>query len=138
MSIVDELKERGFIEQMSDEELPELLKRKEFTCYAGFDPSSSSLHVGNLLVIMTLAHFQRAGHQPIALIGGATGMIGDPSGKSSERNLLTEDEVLANAESIKQQISRFLNHGDKPAVFANNADWLVPFPERYRKIFPSR
>jgi len=126
MNIVNELKERGFVEQISDEELPELLGKETFTCYAGFDPSSSSLHVGNLLVIMALSHFQRAGHQPIALIGGATGMIGDPSGKSSERNLLSEEEVLANAESIKRQLSRFLNAGSRPAVFLNNADWLVP------------
>jgi tyrosyl-tRNA synthetase len=128
-TIFEELRTRGFVEQVSDEKLGEMLGRESITCYAGFDPSSSSLHAGNLLIIMALSHFQRHGHRPIALIGGATGLIGDPSGKSKERNLLTEEEVDDNCLKIKEQLSRFIDFGDKMngALLLNNADWLVPY-----------
>ncbi|MDQ7822438.1 MAG: tyrosine--tRNA ligase [Candidatus Eremiobacteraeota bacterium] len=127
--IIEELRWRGFIEQVSSEELERLLASEKLTCYAGFDPSASSLHVGNLLVIMILSHFQRHGHRPIALIGGATGMIGDPSGKSKERNLLTEEDVAQNASCIKGQLARFIEFGSggRDALLVNNGDWLIPY-----------
>ncbi|MGV8119430.1 MAG: tyrosine--tRNA ligase [Candidatus Xenobiia bacterium LiM19] len=128
--LMDELTWRGFIEQISSPEVDTLFQRGGVTCYAGFDPSSSSLHVGNLLVIMALSHLQRHGHRPIALIGGATGLIGDPSGKSKERNLLTDDEVAFNIEMIKKQLMRFLDFeglASQRAALFNNADWLVPY-----------
>jgi len=128
--LMDELTWRDFLEQISSPEVDTLFQRGGVTCYAGFDPSSSSLHVGNLLVIMALSHLQRHGHRPIALIGGATGLIGDPSGKSKERNLLTDDEVAFNIEMIKKQLMRFLDFegpvSQRAALF-NNADWLVPY-----------
>ncbi len=128
--LLDELTWRGFVEQISSPEIDTIFKRGGITCYAGFDPSSSSLHVGNLLVIMALSHLQRHGQRPIALVGGATGLIGDPSGKSKERNLLTDEEVSFNIEMIKKQLMRFLDfegHVSQRAVLLNNADWLVPY-----------
>ena len=96
----------------------------------GFDPTSDSLHIGNLVPIMLLAHFQRCGHKPIALVGGATGMIGDPSGKSAERNLLDETTLRHNQEAIKGQLSHFLDftsHAENAAVLVNNYDWMKDF-----------
>jgi|SRR5579884_369648 len=90
-SVFPTLQERGFIAQLSDESLPELLSRSNITVYAGFDPTADSLHLGHLVPIMALAHFQRAGHRPLMVVGGATGMVGDPSGRSEERNLLTRE-----------------------------------------------
>ena len=98
--------------------------------YVGFDPTSDSLHIGNLVPIMLLAHFQRCGHKPIALVGGATGMIGDPSGKSSERNLLDEKTLRYNQEAIKRQLSHFLDftsYAENAAVLVNNYDWMKNF-----------
>ena len=100
------------------------------SAYIGFDPTSDSLHIGNLVPIMLLAHFQRCGHKPIALIGGATGMIGDPSGKSSERNLLDEKILRINQEAIKVQLSHFLDftsNTENAAVLVNNYDWMKDF-----------
>ena len=96
------------------------------TCYIGFDPTASSLHVGSLVPIMSLAHMQRHGHRPIALVGGGTGLVGDPSGKTEMRQLLTEDIVEANAQALKRQLSRFIDFSDQRALMLNNADWLVP------------
>ncbi len=129
-SVLDELKWRGFVEQVSgEEELAKLVAEEKIVCYCGFDPSASSLHVGNFLAIMLLTHFQRHGHKPLALVGGATGMIGDPSGKSKERNLISDEQVAQNAAAIKKQLSRFLDFEGKDncAVMVNNADWLKSF-----------
>ena len=124
------LKERGFISQVSDEELFDLFGREKVTCYIGFDPSAMSLHVGNLFVMMSLAHIQRGGHHAIALLGGATGMIGDPSGKSEERVLLEQNELEENAKAIKLQLEQILEPED-PQIGSlrvmNNADWLSKF-----------
>src|ERR1700741_407366 len=105
----------------------EYLVERQVTGYIGFDPTASSLHVGSLLPIMGLVHFQRAGHVPIAIAGGGTGMIGDPSGKTQERKLLSHQEIELNVESIKKQLSHFLDfHATKnPARIVNNAEWLT-------------
>jgi len=123
------LEERGFIGQVTDPGLARVLDQDQLTLYAGFDPTAPSLHVGNLLVIMCMAQFQRHGHRPIALVGGGTGMIGDPSGKSSERPLLSEDEIEFNLKGIRGQLERFLEFGqeDNAAIMLNNAEWLTRF-----------
>ena len=128
MHILDELDARGLVAESTDRaELREFLSPPGITFYAGYDPSGSSLHIGHLVPIMLMARLQRAGHRPIALVGGATGMIGDPSGKSDERNLLDRDTLARNVEAIRAQLSRFLDFGDGPhgAVMANNADWTA-------------
>ena len=130
MNVIDELKSRGLVAQISEEEeLRKLIDGGRISCYCGFDPSASSLHIGNFLAIMLLVHFQKAGHKPFALVGGATGMIGDPSGKSKERNLLDAETVRYNAECIKKQLSKFLTFDDSPsgAVLVNNYDWMKDF-----------
>lgn len=125
MSLFEELTWRGFVHQVTHPELGQVLEQKKLTLYAGFDPSAESLHIGSLLPIMGLAHFQRAGHRPIALVGGGTGLIGDPSGKTSERTLLTKEQVEVNVAGIRGQLERFLSfEGEHAAVMANNADWL--------------
>ena len=117
--------ERGFIEKVTDEEkLPEILAGK-VTCYIGFDPTASSFHVGSLVPIMSLAHMQRHGHRPIALVGGGTGLIGDPSGKDEMRQILTYEEIDKNAEAQKKQFERFLDFSKERALLLNNADWLT-------------
>ncbi|MFP4345001.1 MAG: tyrosine--tRNA ligase [Anaerolineales bacterium] len=123
----EELRWRGLIYDFT-EGLPELLAEEKVTVYIGFDPTSSSLQVGNLLALMGLARLQRFGHTPIAVAGGGTGMIGDPSGKSSERQLLSFEEVAANVEAIQGQLARFLDFEVEanPARIVNNADWLRP------------
>lgn len=127
-AILDELQARGLVEQMTNEErLRERLRSGGLTAYVGVDPTADSIHVGHLLPILTLARMQACGHRPIILIGGATGMIGDPSGKSAERNLLTIEEVRANADALKAQISRFVSfEGDNAALMTNNYDWIGP------------
>ncbi|RPJ11330.1 MAG: tyrosine--tRNA ligase [Deltaproteobacteria bacterium] len=118
-------KERGFIEQVTDEErIPELL-RGRVTCYVGFDPTASSFHVGSLVPIMALAHMQRCGHRPIALVGGGTGLVGDPSGKQEMRQILTYEEIQQNAEAQKKQFALFLDFSEDRALLLNNADWLT-------------
>lgn len=108
------------------ETLGDAFARGQVTGYCGFDPTASSLHVGNLIPVMGLVHLQRAGHRPIALVGGGTGMIGDPSGRSSERTLQSLETIAANAEAIRKQLSRFLDfEGPNAAKLVNNADWLV-------------
>jgi tyrosyl-tRNA synthetase len=124
-TVYDVFLERGFIEKVTDEEkVPEILKGK-VTCYIGFDPTASSFHVGNLIPIMSLAHMQRHGHQPIALVGGGTGLVGDPSGKDEMRQILTYEEINKNAEAQKEQFSRFLDFSGDKALLLNNADWLT-------------
>ncbi|GAB6166608.1 tyrosine--tRNA ligase [Thermostilla marina] len=128
--VFSELRLRGLIHQTTDDEhLPGWLSEAPRTVYAGFDPTADSLHVGHLMAIMILRRFQQAGHRPIALLGGATGMIGDPSGKSEERKLLSVDVLRANVEAVQRQLTRFLDFdaGDNAAVLVNNYDWMGKF-----------
>ena len=122
--ILDLLKERGFIAQMTFED--ELYKQLEqpTTFYVGFDPTADSLHIGHYIPIMAMAHMQRAGHRPIALMGGGTAMIGDPSGKTDMRRMMTVETIDANVAHIKEQMSRFLDFSEGKAIIANNGDWL--------------
>ena len=125
-NFVEELTWRGMIHQMMPG-TDELLSKEQVTAYVGFDPTADSLHIGHLCSIMILRHFQRCGHKPLALIGGATGMIGDPSGKSQERNLLNEETLRHNVECIRKQLSKFLDfESDAPnrAELVNNYDWM--------------
>ena len=125
MSVYDELKWRGLVYDATGEAEAALAEEK-VTVYIGFDPTAASLHVGSLLPMMALARMQRAGHTPIAIVGGGTGMIGDPSGKSKERVLLDEARIEENLAGIRQQLARFLDFdaADNPAQIVNNADWL--------------
>lgn len=124
-TVIDELKDRGFIFQMTETGVEEAAKNEKLIVYVGFDPTGASLHVGHVIPIMGLAHLQRSGHQPIALIGGGTALIGDPSGKQSERALQPKETIEANAQSIKEQMKHFLRfEGENPALMLNNADWL--------------
>ncbi len=123
MNLFEELDARGFVENKTSDEIPRILAEERVTCYDGFDPTAPSLHVGNLVGIHTLAHFQRHGHRPIILMGGATGMIGDPSGKSKERVLLTDDKIQENLEAQSEQFRRFMDL-DSGAMVVNNADWF--------------
>jgi len=129
MTILEDLKWRGLLADCTDENaLAERLAQGPIGLYCGFDPTADSLHVGNLVPLLALRRFQLAGHHPIALAGGATGMIGDPSGKSSERNLQTADQVAHNIACVKEQLSRFLDFtvAGNPARLVNNADWTAP------------
>ncbi|MCA1830152.1 MAG: tyrosine--tRNA ligase, partial [Actinobacteria bacterium] len=128
MDLWDDLQWRGLAYQWTGgDELPKRLREGPLTLYCGFDPSAPSLHIGNLVGLMALRRFQRAGHRPIAIAGGATGMIGDPSGRSEERNLLSSDELVANVASIEEQIRRFIDL-DGGGSLRNNADWLSTMP----------
>jgi tyrosyl-tRNA synthetase len=125
-SLLDELSWRGMVYQHTDG-LADALATASVSAYAGFDPTASSLHVGHLVPVMGLAHLQRAGHRPIALVGGGTGMIGDPSGKSAERQLLSAEEIEANSRAIEKQLERFLDFsGPRAARMRDNAAWLRP------------
>jgi tyrosyl-tRNA synthetase len=141
LNLIDILKKRGFIDQTTHEKaLDEYLETGQVTCYIGFDPTASSLHVGSLVPIMSLAHMQRHGHRPIALIGGGTGLVGDPSGKTEMRKLLTPEMVDENARGIKKQLSRFIDFSDDKALMLNNADWLtkleyIPFLRDFGRHF---
>jgi tyrosyl-tRNA synthetase len=127
-SVFDVLNERGFVAQSTDvDELREHL-RKGTTCYVGFDPTADSLHIGHLLPILALVHMQRHGHRPIALVGGGTGLVGDPSGKTEMRQMLTLEQIQANAQALKRQLSSYLDFSDGRALLMNNADWLVGLP----------
>src|SRR5688572_12867768 len=122
---VEELRWRGLLQDIMPG-TEELLKKETVTGYIGFDPTADSLHIGHLTQVFTLLRFQKAGHKPVALIGGATGMVGDPSGKSAERNLLTEEELLKNVAGLKTQLEKFLdfNNPDTGAELVNNYDWM--------------
>jgi len=124
--IYDIFLERGFIEQVTDEALVrELLQDRKITCYIGFDPTAASLHIGSLVPIMALAHMQRQGHRPIALVGGGTGLIGDPSGKTEMRQVLTRGQIDFNALCLQKQLAKYLDFESGKARMMNNADWLT-------------
>lgn len=129
MNFVEELRWRGMVHTMMPG-TEELLEKEMVTAYVGIDPTADSLHIGHLVSVMILKHFQRCGHKPLALVGGATGMIGDPSGKSAERNLLDEETLRHNQDCIKKQLSKFLDfESDAPnkAELVNNYDWMKDF-----------
>ena len=138
MNFVEELRWRGMLHDIMPG-TEDILKKECITAYVGIDPTADSLHIGHLCSVMMLKHFQRCGHKPIVLVGGATGMIGDPSGKSDERNLLDEDTLRHNQEAIRLQLQKFLNFGDdtpNAAELVNNYDWMkdVTFLDFARNI----
>ncbi len=126
-TVIDVLEERGFIEQITDTGLREAAAKERLKCYVGFDPTARSLHLGHIIPVMGLAHFQRMGHIPIVVVGGGTGMIGDPSGKTVERQLLSKEDVEENSRRLQKQLSRFFSfEGPQAALMLNNAEWLMP------------
>lgn len=125
-NVIDTLMERGFLKQFTHEaETRELLEKEKITFYIGFDPTADSLHVGHFIAMMMMAHMQRAGHRPIALVGGGTAMVGDPSGKTDMRKMLTKEEIAQNVRCIKAQMEKFIDFSDGKAILENNADWLL-------------
>ena len=125
-NVFDVLKERGFIQQVThEEEVRELLGKESVTFYIGFDATADSLHVGHFLQMIVMAHMQKAGHRPIALLGGGTTMVGDPSGRTDMRKMLTQEEIQQNAERFKVQFEKFLDFSDGKAIMENNANWLL-------------
>ncbi len=127
-NVYDILQERGYIEQSTDEGIRDLLGKEKVTFYIGFDPTADSLHVGHFIQIMVMAHMQQAGHRPIALFGGGTGMIGDPSGRTDMRKMMTQQTILDNIAAFKKQMSRFIDfdsEADNCAIMVNNGDWLL-------------
>ncbi len=125
-SVFDTLKERGFIAQLTHEEaIKELLEKQSVTFYIGFDPTADSLHVGHFLQMMVMAHMQRAGHRPIAILGAGTAMVGDPTGKSDMRKMMTLEEIRHNAGSFKRQLSKFIDFTNDRALMVDNSDWLL-------------
>ena len=127
MTVLNVLKERGFIDKTTnDEALEKLFSSEKVACYIGFDPTASSLHIGSLVPIMSLVHMQMAGHKPIALVGGGTGLIGDPSGKTEMRKILDEKTIEENKRGLQKQLSRFISFDvDSGAELLDNKDWLV-------------
>ena len=126
MSVFGTLLERGYIAQTTHEdEIRELLEKEKISFYIGFDPTADSLHVGHFLGMMVMAHMQREGHRPICLIGGGTGMVGDPSGKTDMRRMMTPEEIQHNCDCFKKQMERFIDFSDGKAIMVNNADWLL-------------
>ena len=124
-NVIATLRERGLISQITESGLEEQANRERLTVYCGFDPSRPSLQIGNVVPMILLAHFQRAGHRSVVVVGGGTGMIGDPSFKSDERQMLTAEQVAHNAERVRQQLSGYLDfEGENPAIMVNNLDWL--------------
>lgn len=125
-NVFDVLKERGFIQQTTHEdEIRELLGKESVSFYIGFDPTADSLHVGHFLQVITMMHMQRADHRPIVLVGGGTGMVGDPTGKTDMRKMMTPETVEYHCECFKKQLSKFLDFSDDKAIMVNNADWLM-------------
>lgn len=126
MSAFDILKERGYIQQLTHEnEIKELLDKEKVTFYTGYDPTADSLHVGHFVTLMAMAHMQRAGHRPIALVGGGTAMVGDPSGKTDMRKMLTKEEIQHNSNMFKKQMEKLIDFSEGKAIMTNNADWLL-------------
>jgi len=125
-SVLDTLRERGFLYQCSDEQgLEHALSRGPVTYYVGFDPTATSLHIGNLIQVMAMTHLQKAGHRPIALIGGGTTMVGDPTGRTSARPIMTRAEIESNATHFRGQIAHFLDLSQGQGFLVDNADWLL-------------
>ncbi|MGI6184545.1 MAG: tyrosine--tRNA ligase [Candidatus Fimadaptatus sp.] len=125
-SVYDVLKERGFIAQCTyEDDLKKKLENEKVTFYVGFDPTADSLHIGHYIPIMAMAHMQKFGHRPIALVGGGTAMIGDPSGKTDMRRMMTRQTVADNAAAIKKQLGRFISFEDDKAIMVDNGDWLL-------------
>ncbi len=125
-SVFDILTQRGYIEQCThEEEIKELLAKEPVTFYIGFDPTADSLHVGHFIQIMVMTHMQRAGHRPIALLGGGTTMVGDPSGKADMRKMLTQEQIAENGEKFKKIFEKFLDFSEGKAIMENNANWLL-------------
>lgn len=125
-NVMDTLRDRGFVKQVVfEEDLYKLLGEKSVTFYIGFDPTADSLHVGHFVQLMAMAHMQRAGHKPIALIGGGTAMVGDPSGRTDMRSMMTKETIAHNCECFKKQMQKFVDFSDGQAVMVNNADWLL-------------
>lgn len=126
MTVYDELVARGLIAQVTDEEeIKELINNGKATFYIGFDPTADSLHVGHFMALCLMKRLQMAGNKPIALIGGGTGMVGDPSGKTDMRKMLTKEDIQHNCDCFKKQMSRFIDFGEDKALMVNNADWLM-------------
>ena len=126
MSVFDTLSERGYIEQCTHEdEIKELLEKEKISFYIGFDPTADSLHVGHFIQIMVMMHMQQAGHRPIALLGGGTAMVGDPSGRSDMRQMMTVETIDHNVACFRKQMGRFLDFSDDKALIVNNGDWLL-------------
>ena len=124
-NVFDVLKERGFLAQCTDEEgVRELLGKESVTFYIGFDPTADSLHVGHFLGLMAMSHMQRAGHRPVCLVGGGTGTVGDPSGRTDMRKMLTDADIEHNCNCFKKQIARFIDFADDKALMVNNGEWL--------------
>lgn len=124
-NVYDILTERGYIKQTTHEELKDILGKEKVTFYIGFDPTADSLHVGHFIAMMFMAHMQRAGHRPIALVGGGTAMIGDPSGRTDMRKMLTKEDIEHNVSCIKKQLERLIDFSEDKAILVNNADWLL-------------
>ncbi|MCI6152202.1 MAG: tyrosine--tRNA ligase [Fusobacterium perfoetens] len=125
-NVYDVLKERGYLKQFTDEEaIKKLLGEEKVTFYIGFDPTADSLHVGHFIAMMFMAHMQKFGHRPIALIGGGTAMIGDPSGRTDMRQMMTKETIAHNVSCIKKQMEKFIDFTDGKAILANNGDWLL-------------
>ncbi|HEX2938863.1 MAG TPA: tyrosine--tRNA ligase [Ruminiclostridium sp.] len=126
MTLFEELKERGLIAQMTDEEqIKNLLNNEKITFYTGYDPTADSLHVGHFLQLVVMAHMQRAGHRPIAILGGGTAMVGDPTGRTDMRKMMTKETIAHNVDCFRKQMSRFIDFSDGKALMVNNADWLL-------------
>ncbi|MBR6751417.1 MAG: tyrosine--tRNA ligase [Clostridia bacterium] len=126
-NVMDTLRERGFIKQtVYEDDLYELLGKESVSFYVGFDPTADSLHVGHFLVLMAMSHMQKAGHKPVVLLGGGTGMVGDPSGRTDMRSMMTKETIEHNVNCFKKQMSRFFSfEGENAAIMVNNADWLL-------------
>jgi tyrosyl-tRNA synthetase len=132
-NLIEELQWRGLVQDIIPE-TEQLLMKEKVSGYIGFDPTSDSLHIGSLVPIILLMHLQKAGHKPFALIGGATGMVGDPSGKSAERNMLSKEQINLNVQGVKKQLSKFLDfdsNAENAAVLVNNIDWFTDFTFLY-------
>jgi len=126
MTIYDELKARGLIAQVTDEEeIKELINNGKATFYIGFDPTADSLHVGHFMALCLMKRLQQAGNRPIALVGGGTGMIGDPSGRTDMRTMMTPETIQHNCDCFKKQMSKFIDFSEGKALMLNNADWLM-------------
>lgn len=124
-NVYDTLAERGYIKQTTHDEIRDILGKEKVTFYIGFDPTADSLHVGHFIALMFMAHMQRAGHRPIALVGGGTAMIGDPSGRTDMRKMMTKEIIDHNVSCIKEQMKKFIDFTDDKAILVNNGDWLL-------------